>query len=306
MILAAGLTPAWQQVLIFDAFTPGEVNRARQVWWCASGKVLNVARALHHLGGPARALTPVGGTPGAEIRRDFEQLGIAARWIEASAPTRTCTTILDTARHLATELVPEAGPLTAGERAAFLAAYGEEAGDAAVVVLIGSLPPGTPAGCYRELVEQSQGRVILDARGTELLDALPAKPFLVKPNREELGRTLARDLHNDQGLFEAMAELNQRGAAWVVITAGKNPLYASNRDRFYRIESLAMEAINPIGCGDCMAAGIAWALFQGREPLDAIRYGVAAAADKVGRLLPGVVDRTRVEALAASIEVARL
>ena len=56
-ILAAGLTPAWQQVLVFDAFTPGAVNRAREVHWCASGKVLNAARALHHLGGPARALT---------------------------------------------------------------------------------------------------------------------------------------------------------------------------------------------------------------------------------------------------------
>jgi len=112
MILAAGLTPAWQQVLVFDTFTPGEVNRAREVHWCASGKVLNVARALDSLGGPCKALTLVGGTPGQEIRRDFEQLGIAARWVEASRPTRVCTTILDTGRQAAaTELVPEAESL---------------------------------------------------------------------------------------------------------------------------------------------------------------------------------------------------
>src|SRR5438105_2984833 len=132
MILAAGLTPAWQQVLVFDTFTPGEVNRARQAHWCASGKVLNVARALHHLAGPVTALAPVGGTPGREIQRDFAQLGIAARWVETATPTRVCTTILDSARHAATELVPEAQPLTADDLAAFHAAYAEQAAAAAI------------------------------------------------------------------------------------------------------------------------------------------------------------------------------
>ena len=79
MILAAGLTPAWQQVLVFDTFTPGAVNRARQVYWCASGKVLNAARALYHLGSPCKALSLLGGRSGEEIRRDFPQLGISAR-----------------------------------------------------------------------------------------------------------------------------------------------------------------------------------------------------------------------------------
>jgi hypothetical protein len=35
MILAAGLTPAWQQIYVFDRFHPGEVNRAIGVGRCA-------------------------------------------------------------------------------------------------------------------------------------------------------------------------------------------------------------------------------------------------------------------------------
>ncbi len=190
MVLSAGLTPAWQQVLGFDAFIPGEVNRARQVHWCASGKVLNAARALHSLGGPCKALAPVGGMPGQEIRRDFARVGIAARWVETDRPTRVCTTILDTQRHTATELVPEAEPLTEEELDTFLAAYAEEAKTAAVVVLIGSLPPGTPASLYRDLLARTPGRTVLDARGQELLLALASKPFLIKPNRAEVSRTL--------------------------------------------------------------------------------------------------------------------
>ena len=86
MILIAGLTPAWQQILCFDSLTLGEVNRAHEVHWCASGKVLNAARALHHLGGPGKALTIVGGATGEQIRRDAARLGFAARWIEGARP----------------------------------------------------------------------------------------------------------------------------------------------------------------------------------------------------------------------------
>ncbi len=306
MILAAGLTPAWQQVLVFDSLSLGTVNRAREVHWCASGKVLNAARALHSLGGPGKALTVVGGSLGGAIRRDCERLGIAARWVECALPTRVCTTLLDTARHGATELVPNAGEVTAAERDAFRAAYAEEARAAAVVVLIGSLPVGTPADFYRELVARTPGKVILDARGPELLAALPAKPFLVKPNREELQRTLGRELRTDADLFEAMREVNGRGAEWVVITDGKNPVYALAGQDLYRFQPPAAAVLNPIGCGDCMAAAIAWATFHGREPPDAIRLGLAAAADKLGRLLPGLIDRDCVARGAAAVQATRL
>lgn len=303
MILAAGLTPAWQQVLRFDAFTPGTVNRAAEVHWCASGKVLNAATALHHLGGPYQTLTVVGGTPGDEIRRDCARRGIAARWVASAAATRVCTTIVDASGHTCTELVENARPLSAGERDAFLAAYVEEAAAAAVVVLIGSLPAGTPPGTYRDLLARTPGKVVLDARGEELLQALEKKPFLVKPNREELGRTVGRELRADEELFDAMREIIRRGAEWVVVTDGRNPIHACSQDGLYRIVPPSVEVVNPIGCGDCMAAGIAWAIARGQEPLDALRYGVAVAADKLGRLLPGEVDLAHVEVLARAVTV---
>ena len=68
MILAAGLSPAWQQMLIFDGVRVGEVNRAREAHWCSSGKVLNVGLALHYLGGPHLTLAPVGGVSQETLR----------------------------------------------------------------------------------------------------------------------------------------------------------------------------------------------------------------------------------------------
>src|SRR5207248_2034705 len=103
------------------------------VRWCASGKVLNAARALHHLGAPAKALTVVGGVTGGQIVRDFADLGITARWVETATPTRVCTTALETARGTVTELVPDAPGLSEADLAGFLAVYAEEAAGTAAV-----------------------------------------------------------------------------------------------------------------------------------------------------------------------------
>ena len=182
---------------------------------------------------------------------------------------------------------------------------------AAVVVLIGSLPAGTPTGFYRDLLARTPGKAVLDARGPELLEALAGRggvtpPLLIKPNRSELGRTLGRELRTDAELLDGMREMNARGAEWVVVTDGGGPVHVCSRDRLYRLRPPSAEVVNPIGCGDCMAAGIALAVYRGVDPVEAVRFGMAAAADKLGRLLPGTVDAERVQALAGSVAVERL
>jgi 1-phosphofructokinase family hexose kinase len=301
VILAAGLTPAWQQIMLLDAFRPGQVNRATQVHWCASGKVLNVAVALHHLGAACKVLSPAGGLAGQEMRRQFQAMGIAARWLDSAAPTRVCTTLLEGQSLQATELVENASPLGPGELDAFVLAYAEEARQATWVVLSGSLPQGTPPSFYRDLLRQTPGGAILDARGPELLQALEMRPFLIKPNREELGKTVGQELIQDDDLFQAMRDLHQRGAAWVVVTDGKNPVHVLGEGKFYQLMPPSIAVVNPIGSGDCLAAGLAWALSQERDHLQAIRYGMAAAAENAGQLLPARLSPERVERLVGQL-----
>jgi tagatose 6-phosphate kinase len=301
LILAAGLTPAWQQILRFDDFRVGEVNRASDVHWCASGKVLNVGIALAHLGAPSETIAPLGGPALAEIDREFTSLGIRRRWIETHWSTRVCTTILETQTLRATELVENAAPVTAAELEEFATAFAESAAEARLAILTGSLPSGVARVFFRDLALSAGCPVILDMRGQELLEALPCRPFLVKPNREELVQTLGRDIAGDAQLRDAMQGLNDRGAEWVVITQGAGPVWASSRGRFYRFMPPQVEVVNPIGSGDCLAAGIAWGLFGGSQPLDAIRLGIAAAAENVGQLLPGRLDPQRVSRRAESI-----
>ena len=303
MILAGGLTPAWQQIVVLDRLAPGEVNRAREVHWCASGKVLNVGLALHRLEVETCTLATVGGATGALIEKEFSIAQVPCRWITTQAPTRVCTTILDTGTGVTTELVENAEPATAAELREYLSAYAELARRAPFVVLTGSLPAGAPPTFYRDLLAQTAGQVVLDARGASLLAALEHKPFVIKPNREELGQTVGNPIESDGDLHAAMREMNKRGAAWVVVSQGKGPVWISSAERLYRVHPPQAPLVNPIGCGDCLAAGIAFGLEAGCGMPDAVRYGVAAAAENVQQLLPARLTRARVEALAAGVKV---
>jgi tagatose 6-phosphate kinase len=305
LILAAGLSPAWQQILRFDAFRPGEVNRARDVRWCASGKVLNVGIALAHLGASTETISLVGGVTGEQIQREFRDLGIAAAWVPTRSPTRVCTTILDLASGRATELVENAAAADAAELDAFRSLYASRAAGSEMVVLAGSLPAGATHTLFRELLEDTACPAIVDARGPELLAALEQGVLLVKPNREELARTVGREIESDTQLHRAMLELNGLGAEWVVVSDGARPAWASSRKQVFRLTPPRLEPVNPIGSGDCLAAGIAWALVERQDTLEAIRLGMGAAAHNVGQLLPARLDLDAVRSYAANVTCER-
>ncbi len=294
MILAAGLTPAFQQILVFDTLRIGQVNRAREAHLCASGKALNVALAVHHLGGSCRALSLLGGVTGKIIDRELISLGVAHDWIWTREPTRMCTTLLDRSDGTTTELVENARPVTAAELDEFIRVYRAIVPEAGMVVLSGSLPTGTPKSFYRDLIAQAKAPVVLDASGPELLEALPLKPLCVKPNREELARTLERELDSDDDMRVAMREVCRLGAQWVLVSHGSAALWAHADGHDYTFHTARVTAVNPIGSGDCLAAGIAWGLTNGMDMPEAIRIGIAAAADNASALLPARLDPARV------------
>ena len=312
MILAAGLSPAWQQILVFDRFTRGEVNRAIETCACASGKVINVGIALASLGADSRTLSVLGGRAGAMIEEELATLGVRARWINDPATTRTCTTIIERSSGEITELVENAAMIEARSCEAFLSALRQAAQAAQWVILSGSLPPiagrPSPRSLYREMLEclPSTARVILDARGPEMLECLSHHPFLVKPNREELALTVGRDLTDRESLVAAMKEINHRGAEWVLVTQGAREVWLSSPTELWCFTPPVIEVVNAIGCGDCLTAGLTASLAEGHDLPTAVRFGIAAAGDNAAQLLPARLSPSRVRDLAERVGSVRV
>lgn len=291
----------------FSALVPGEVNRANATWRCASGKVLNVAAAVAYLGGAVRAVTALGGPPAAAMRAEMEGMGVVLAAVPTRGETRTCTTLLDDATSRTTELVENAAAIEPDELAAFVSAFGEHAAGAAVVVLSGSLPAGTPVGLYRDLLLGVDCPAVLDARGPELLEALARRPLLVKPNREELARTVGHALEGEAAVLAAMERLRAQGAEWVLVTDGsQSALVAGPEGPFRVVPPPVADLVNPIGCGDCLAAGFAAGVAAGLSPLEALQQGFACAADNCRSLFAGRLEPGNVARLARDVVIEQL
>jgi fructose-1-phosphate kinase PfkB-like protein len=147
----------------------------------------------------------------------------------------------------------------------------------------------------------------LDFRGEGLLSVLDLEPQFVKPNREELERTVGHPLESDEQLVTAMRSLNDRGARWVVITQGAGPVWASSSAECYRFHPPTADCVvNPIGSGDALAATLAWAEYQGRPAIEAVRLGIAAAQQNMRDLLPCRLNAATLEDEAKQVLVERV
>jgi len=139
--------------------------------------------------------------------------------------------------------------------------------------------------------------VVLDARGPELLAALECRPRVVKPNRAELALTVGRPLDDRAAVLAAMRELIERGAQSVVVTHGKAAIWVMEGASVWELTPPEVApVVNPIGCGDCLAAGIAAGLARGESLIDAVRLGIAMASDNLTQLLPARLASERVDA----------
>ncbi len=276
MILVVGLSPAWQRTLEFDTLVPGKVNRAVRVSEMASGKGVNVARVARQLGAEVRLLTVAGGCRGRQLMAGLPPAVV----VRVKAETRICQTLI--AGGVITELVEEAGPLSRKEVASVLRHFDRQQARARLIVLSGSVPAGCGDDFYARLIRRARVPVLVDAHGRQLSQAMAARPLVVKVNRDEFRECV--------------------GAQWVVISDGARPVEVRHGRERFTVTPPRVKAVNTIGCGDAMMAGMAVALARGEAMPEAVRLGVACGAANALTPQPGFVHAADVKRLLRTVK----
>lgn len=306
MILCLGTTPAIQRVMVFRKLTLNAVNRAVLTSDDIAGKSVNVAKVLRVLGADVFATGFLGGERGAQLRVALAERGIEQEFVTVPAPTRQCVTVIDQTAGTQTELVEEGRPVEPAAYDELMTIVRRRLPGCQALVLSGTIPAGGPVDLYSRclrLAHESGALTVADARGAALVEALPAGPGVVKPNRAELAATLGRELHDEAAVLVAMRELRERGAQRVIITAGSEPALAFDGTHFWRVHAPRLTALNPIGSGDAFTAALVWRLVQGDDLGEAVRWGCAAGAANALTLMAGEVDRAEVERLARAVRL---
>ena len=308
-ILCLGTTPAVQRVMIFRKLALDAVNRATTTLDGAAGKSVNVAKVLKALGEQPIAMGFLGGDHGEFLRTALVERGIESDFVTVSTRTRQCITVIDESAGTQTELVEESRPVEPADFVRLMAIIRRHVPECRAMVMSGTIVTGGPVNLYfdcTQLTENAGAFTVVDAQGAALIEALKAKPGLIKPNRSELAATVGRELGDDADVMKAMRELIERGAQRVVVTAGKEPTLAFDGKNFWRVVSPRVRVLNPIGSGDAFTAGLVSRLVRGDDLGEACRWGTAVGAANALTPMAGEINWPDVEQLAPGIEVKKI
>lgn len=294
-IVCCGFTPCVQRIIEFSRFEKGIVNRAANVTIGIGGKGANTARMVRQLGGEPLLVGFAGGANGRLLEGMLSGEGVPFRHVAVAGETRICQTLVEQGNPETTELVEEMPPISPAEWAEMVAVFAALDLSEAVVPISGKLPAGAPVDAYAQLagiVAGQGGRVVLDAPGEPLLRALPHRPAIVKINDVELLQTMGGD-----DLPKACRELMGLGAQAVLITRGSRSAYFFDPSGCQEIFPVKIKAVNPVGSGDAVTAGLAVVLNRGGGLREALAYGMACGAANALNLLSGHLRREDVERL---------
>lgn len=307
-ILCLSVTPSLQRTIRFKSLHIGQVNRANSVTVTAGGKSVNVARTLKLLQESPLVAGFAGGETGDRMVSDLWEMGIETDIVHTSQPTRICTTLIDEQAASVTELVEEAPLPMRDEWSALDERLSVHLANSDTMVVAGAPPPGSPEGVYAGFARKAQeagAKVLIDARGAPLMEALPCSPLLVKLNDHELSATSGKSVDTEEALRGAMEILVTRGAQWVLVTQGSQDAWLLGETAAWRFTPPAVNVLNAIGSGDATTAGIAAGLLRGRSMPDAVQLGIACGSASATTLIPGDLDFDLVQELLLEVRATR-
>ncbi|MGW6132461.1 1-phosphofructokinase [Cellulomonas sp. NPDC055163] len=292
MIVTVTPNPSVDRALDLDRLAVGEVNRAHETHVHAGGKGINVSRALVAHGHATRAVLPAGGPDGELLVRLLEERGVPAHAVPVTGETRSNITLVE--RTGVTTKVNAPGPaLGPDDVTALLAAVeAEVSAGARLVVGAGSLPAGAGTDFFVRLSALAGRHGVpcaLDTSGEPLVAAVEAGGLdVVKPNDEELGALVGRDMVVVGDVVDAARSVVDRGTRQVLVSLGAHGALLVDATSVWWAGGPPLVPASTVGAGDATLAGFL-AEVDG-EP--ATRLATAVAWGRAAVLLPGTAVPT--------------
>lgn len=280
MIYTVTFNPSIDYMVSVMDFQEGKINRTTHEMMNPGGKGLNVSMMLAHLGIKSRALGFLAGFVGEEIEMMMDEKGVECDFIKLE---EGCSRVNVKLRSPGKdEAVSETeingmGPIIdeLDLKCLFNKLKMLSKGD--VLVLSGSIPKSLPKTLYQDILKMLDGKgikIIVDATGELLLNALPYKPYLIKPNLTEVKEVfpdeavnITSDITPDNALIYAR-RLHEMGAVNVILSLGaKGGVMVDEEGNEFYTDSPKGCVVNSVGAGDSVVAGFIAADIEKIDPL---------------------------------------
>jgi 1-phosphofructokinase family hexose kinase len=307
--LVVGLHPAIDRTLEIGRFRAGGVIRGRVLRVEAAGKGANLVHSLSNFGHRVTATGFLGRQDEAFFLSSFREDRVKAEFVVVESPTRENVTIVERDFRRDTHLV--AGKLRVG-RAEVSRLRKIIAGEVARVrwaVFSGSRPEGLRLSDYARLLalcRESGAKLCVDASGPMLRAALKARPWVVKPNVDELSELAGRRLSGVNEVLEAAGPLTE-SCEHVLVSLGRNGALLVSRQGAWRArERRRVLAAHTVGCGDALLAGFLSACACGKALPEATRFAVACGSACVRSYRACLLSEAEAERFLPGVHVVEL
>ena len=278
-ILCVTPNVALDRTMVVPDFSIGHISRIDKAIAVPGGKGLNVLRAVEILGGNSLAMGLLGGHTGRMVAAMVAESGYEAEWTFYEGETRTCTIIARPDGN--STVINESGHIAPSDWTALAEDICQVASrdKVSAVCLCGSLPLGAPEDAPVGLIgrlNDMRARVWVDSSKTTLENAIRAKPYAIKVNREEIAAAMGIHIESTNDVISEARRLIEYGIGVVVISLGADGAMLVTEGLIVKGRPPVIQPVDPVASGDCLHAGIVTALARGDDLTEALRCGVAA------------------------------
>lgn len=307
-IITITLNPAFDIHCYTEQFCPFHENLANITERIAGGKGVNISRALTKNGVGNTALVVLGDENADDFRRSLARYGMNVEEIIVKGRIRENITI-HTNDAAETRISFSGFEVDDTLLQKIKDTLEDRLDQDTIVTFTGRVPEGITLEEVKKMLIDMRNKgvkIVIDSKSFGTQDLIDCRPWLIKPNDEEIVEYSDSKVDSLETAVDAAEELRVLGIENVMISLGAKGAVLSCEEGTFIAEAPYVDTISTIGAGDSSIGGFVAAMKNGCSYEDMLRtavcYGSAACMTE-GTEPPSKED---VEALLKKIKITRL
>jgi len=269
------LNPAYDVHAYAEHFAPFHENLAQIRSREAGGKGLNISRALAAANVPNTAVLVLGKENGGDFRQYLADSGLDCLIFDAPGRIRENLT-------LHCSHAPETRISFSGFQLdpALLTRIRERLAvdPHTLITFTGRVPDGIGMDRVKTFLRELQNRgarIVVDSRSFTLEDLYDVKPWLIKPNQEEISAFFRCSVESVREAADKARVLSAGGIGNVMISLGSRGALLAADGAVWHALPPEIQAVSTVGAGDSSIAGFIAAAMEGLPPEECLRRAVS-------------------------------
>ena len=274
------LNPAYDVHASTEHFQPYHENLAQITSREAGGKGVNISRALVNGGAENTAVIVLGTDNAADFQQDLEKAGLNCLYLPMPGRIRENLTLH--CRQTGETRISFAG-FSVTEAVLEQVEAAMDVDENTCITFTGRIPGGISVAAAKDFLARLRNKgakIVIDCKSFTLDDLFELKPWLIKPNQEEISEYFGKPVETPEQAAVLAQKLSEKGIENAMISLGEQGALLARFGKIWQAVPPGIEAVSTIGAGDSSIAGFLAAAAKGAAPEEclknAVAYGTAA------------------------------